>query len=206
MLSSTGEPMGPRRFGEFVHPAHFSEEAEFCDFDLAGQVTGFVRSAIDYGLSEHLLRPHASLGGVVTFPQRSKEELREHLHANGSYSSVWFGFGWGDQQDRYMANAFRKLVPCIEELRDSLVLKRDPGYEFPNPVDSQDADGRFPLGSFPHGGAKIISIGGIWIAAAVSGLHEIEDDAVAGMAALFTGCQLLKHKFDSDNPLSLFLG
>lgn len=185
--------------GNFVDPDRIRRNVNFCGQDLAAQVRSFVRLAVKEGPIRGLLREHTSFGGVVTYPVSSQEQLRLLLQADDPYRPVWFGFGWGHERNRYIANALRKLPPTLHALRDSLDLARDPGYSFSNPVDSQDGSGRFPMGTFPYGGAKIVHIGGLWIAAAVSALNQIEDDAIAGATGLFTGCQVLKN--GGDKPL-----
>lgn len=128
-----------------------------------------------------VLRDHSSWGLVVTWPLKATWDLRTLLKTD-PYSVFWFATGDGDEQDRYIANAMRKVWPALLGEDDSLRLKRQ-GHEFPNPVPSADDEGRFPMGSFPHGGAKLVWFGDLQGYGGLSALDETEDDVAAGNGA-----------------------
>lgn len=189
--------MTTQPISEFVDTSRLLGRAFFQGENLPWQLSEFLFPSIEASPASSTLRPHNGFGGVISRPM-ADPRVFQRLAADDPYSLVWFSFGWAPDADRYVANAFRKLVPAATEGRDSLQLALDPGYEFPKPVESFDAKGRFPMGSFPHGGATLQHFGNLWIWGAVSSLRAEEDDVVAGAAARFVGSRvyLLSGKID----------
>lgn len=102
---------------------------------------------------------------------------------------VWFVGGWGPDRDQLIANAVRKLRPMLRVTLNSdyeapvstldIRIEDDDEY-FEDIVDSKDADGNYPWGDFPWGGAVGLTYGEEFaLIGAVSGYSEIEDDTVA---------------------------
>jgi hypothetical protein len=99
---------------------------------------------------------------------------------------VWFVGGWGDQRERYIANAIRKMRALLRldeyhlQWPSTLDIRLKGGqHHFRDIVDSVDEDGNYPWGDFPWGGATIVHMGDLVLVGAVSALSEIEDDFVA---------------------------
>lgn len=103
---------------------------------------------------------------------------------------VWFVGGWGDERDRYIANAIRKLRALLRPhkliegwnplgVTSTLEMRFDLPGLFRDKVDQQNPDGTFPWGDFPWGGGVKVHMGPLTLAGAVSCLSEIEDDMVA---------------------------
>jgi hypothetical protein len=153
-------------------------------------VSGYVGGQMNRAGKASLLRPHTSLGFVIGRPGVSLEALST-LANDDPYGPIWFAGGYGPEQPRFTANAFRKLWAACLEGRDTLDLATDPNFTFIQPVESQEPDGRFRMGSFPWGGAVIVHMAGLIIPAAVSALYQEEDDALAAYGARLTGAQIL---------------
>lgn len=51
--------------------------------------------------------------------------------------------GWGEDKDRYIANAVRKMRASLRESLDSLMIDAYDGAQFIDPVESQEEDGTF---------------------------------------------------------------
>jgi hypothetical protein len=119
--------------------------------------------------------------------------------------------GWGPEQDRFSANAVRKIrallrwyhefgvQPQFMSTMDMFVANKryeqesQGEYEFnmfQDIVPSVDEAGYFPWGDFPYGGAALVQVGNFWTIVAVSALNQEEDDFVARK---FGGILLGKH-------------
>jgi hypothetical protein len=182
-----------------VDVTRFARRATFRRFNLANQVNLYMLPSMSQGSASGALRQHTSFGGVISRPFKSRGAIVEAIQScNDFYEFAWICWGWGKEKRRYQANAWRKMLGMFDavfttgELKDSLQLVDD-GYEFWHAVVSKDSDGNFPIGIFPHGGAKIVQIGGLWFVTAVSCLEADEDDAAAGAAALYIGSFMRLH-------------
>jgi hypothetical protein len=97
---------------------------------------------------------------------------------------VWFAGGWGEDKERYIANAARKMRPLLRLNRagfqhtSTLQMRLDGPSHFEDTVPSSD-NGVYPWGDFPYGGAVIVQMGNLYMVGAVSALTQIEDDKVA---------------------------
>jgi hypothetical protein len=111
---------------------------------------------------------------------------------NDPHELVWMTAGWGPKKDLYVANAVRKLRLAARVGGDSIgVHARD----IDTPVKSQEPDGTFAWGDFPHGGAVLDSnpfISGVVLLGAVSALTAQEDDAIASMILQVFGLEIYK--------------
>ncbi len=66
-----------------------------------------------------------------------------------------------------------------ESVASTLDLRFDTSGFFLDKIESQNADGTFPWGDYPWGGAVAVTMGVLMLVGAVSCLSEIEDDLVA---------------------------
>lgn len=98
--------------------------------------------------------------------------------------------GWGDDQQRYTANAIRKMRAAARTTSDTLEMvefgSKHNVSMFENVVESQ-VDGVFPWGEFPYGGAVFVSFGDRTLLVGVSGLTQEQDDFVAGFIGKLLG-------------------
>lgn len=100
------------------------------------------------------------------------------------YKFAWFVGGWGDEKDRLIANAVRKLRPLLRRQDEWSTLDMRFFSEekpFMNTVNSRDDDGNYPWGDFPWGGASVRQFGRLHVIGACSGFSEIEDDMVTNL-------------------------
>ena len=93
---------------------------------------------------------------------------------------VWFVGGWGPRREKYIANAVRTIRPllCVDRWSTLDMRFSDPD-SFKEEVESQNAEGYFPWGDFPYGGAVDVQMGPLFLTGAVSCLTEIENDQAA---------------------------
>lgn len=136
--------------------------------------SGLIKVSRSYGFALSVPIPH---GGAGWQPNDWDEPNK----------FVAFVGGRGIDRDRYAANAVRKLRPWIRqaskggEFDSTLSMRLFAPELFEQGVESQNADGTFPWGDYPWGGAAVISFPEFALAGAISGFSEIEDDFVCRM-------------------------
>jgi hypothetical protein len=165
----------------YLDVTQFDPVGEFHGASLAEDVLRLVRPSVEEGSSRRLLsegKAVTSFGFTVSPVTETKDQLKR-MAAAGLDRLVWFAGGWGAEAPKYIANAARKMPEAAAQCKDSLTLYQY-GHRFPNPVPSADGTGRFPMGSFPYGGAKFTRVGNLWVLVGVSVLSMVEDDAYAG--------------------------
>lgn len=153
-----------------------------------------LRPTIEELAASNVIKQNPNFGFAMAHPGR---RWQHHHTWDDPYRLTWFATGWGEQRDRYVANAIRKLRPAQREHYDTLNLRehtsRDSAHgKFYEVVESVEPDGSFAWGDFPYGGAVFVSFGSYQLLGAVSGLSEQEDHAVAGMILNVIGLQLAK--------------
>lgn len=153
--------------------------------DLGSVVMG-LRSTFDSWAREGLVKKHSSFGFAVADPSS------RFMDYNNPYDFVWFVVGWGEEGDRYIANAVRKLRSALRFHRDTLDLRLSMPEGFQDTVPSVDENGEFPWGDFPWGGATFVRVGGITLPCSVSTLKEVEDDAAAKTIGGHIGATMLR--------------
>ena len=138
-----------------------------------------LKPAIEAFTSSKLIKANPSFGFAMAAPQIVGNYFNGELW-DDPYKFVWFVGGWGDDRDRYIANAVRKMRAMLREgTRSSLDIRFSQEYFFRDVVDSKEHDGRFRWGDFPWGGAVFIQMGSLILEGAISCLSEIEDDVIA---------------------------
>lgn len=142
------------------------------------------RGGVEALASSGLVKPNESFGFAMMAPAVYPEITSGEWNEPEEY--VWFVGGWGPKRDRYIANAIRKIRPLVRTTYDSSLSMRffHPDL-FEDKVESSDADGNYPWGDFPWGGAVDARFGALCLIGAVSCLSEIEDDTVT---RLILGC------------------
>jgi len=135
--------------------------------------------------SSGLIKPNESFGFAMMAPAIDPGPAPEGLWDKPE-EFVWFVGGWGPQRDRYIANAIRKIRPLVRTgYGSSLEMRFYAQGLFEDKVESSDADGSYPWGDFPWGGAVEAMYGNLSLTGAVSCLTEIEDDTIV---RLILGC------------------
>lgn len=186
---------------KFVDTGLFPSTSVYQGVDLMPVVAPPIKAAILRGQRLGTLRKNASFGGVFTQPVNSLAELFQ-MAREDPYKLVWGTVGWGHERHRYMANGFRKLIPACLQGTDSLILKMC-NFCFRDIVDSVDSEGRFPMGSFPHGGAVVMRVGNVYAAGAVSALDEHEDDTYAAMLVRSVIAEIYKLTPEDGDPVEI---
>lgn len=136
------------------------------------QATGLIESKGSYGFALTIPIAHSSKGWGVS----DWDDPEKYIAYVG---------GRGLERDRYAANAVRKLRPWLRqaaeghEFDSTLNMRQFAPELFQHGVESQSADGVFPWGDYPWGGAAVVSFPGFALAGAVSGFSEVQDDTVA---------------------------
>ncbi len=116
-------------------------------------------------------------------PSIDRPNLPHFDEWDSPYVFTWFVYGWGPEGHRYIADAVRKLRALLRtgngQDSSTLALRHRRLWDFVDCVESQDADGNFPWGDFPHGGAVCMEYGSLKLAGAVGGPMEFENDMIA---------------------------
>lgn len=165
------------------------------------------------GKAFRLIPAMHQLGIISTNPESlgfamavTDHDLRKDV-ADDYQGLVSFVAGWGPDAEQYIANAVRKLRFSARTGLES----SDAAFErhlVDHPVSPTSAEGTFEWGDFPYGGAvfsRTKVVGGRggkhglhvmnrWLLAAVSGLTQEEDAAVAAIALRFIELRM----FDAD--------
>ncbi len=136
-----------------------------------------------------LIKKNESLGFAIAKPNIFMDGWEDW---DNPYDTIWFVAGWGPDRNRYIANAVRKLRAALREYMDTLMLRINRPDAFQDIVESVDNNGNFLWGDFPWGGATFVHVGDVVIPSAVSGLLEVEDDALAKLAGGLIGAEMLK--------------
>jgi hypothetical protein len=91
---------------------------------------------------------------------------------------VWMTIGWGPDQERYIANAVRKMRYSARTTFDSIECDV---LDFNTPVNSVEDDGTYLWGDFPWGGAAWYGDlnNGLLLLGGVSGYTQQQDHIVA---------------------------
>lgn len=155
--------------------------------DLAS-VVHELQNTFQLWVSTEMIKPYTSFGFAAAHPF--------YHHSNfgwdDPYGFTWFVVGWGDEGNRYIANAVRKLRPALRTKRDTLDLRLNDPHLFQDKVESAEADGTFAWGDFAWGGATFVRVGNLIIPCALSCLREVEDDAGAKTTGGHIGARMLK--------------
>lgn len=170
--------------------ARLPRHALFGTTDMADLVLR-ARTAVTAMSNKDLVKQTLSYGFAAAKFIDGKDSVGEspRFNWNDPYEFVWFVTGWGPDQDRYIANAVRKLRATLRTGRDTIELREKELHgkkPFKKKVDSQEEDGSFKWGDFPWGGAAQVKVGGLVIPTAVSCKLEVEDHILA----LFHGGQI----------------
>lgn len=182
-----------------IDVSRFSREAIFGNgqnkINLASIVYN-LRDTLSRWARDGLVKEHQSFGFAIAHPNPHRPV---HLDdRDDPYSIIWFVVGWGDEADRYVANAVRKLRPALRYQEDTLKLRIFRPDVFRDVVPSVDKDGNFPWGDFPWGGATFVRVGDLILPCAVSCLKEVEDDAAAKTIGGHIGSAMLQRYYPTE--------
>lgn len=101
---------------------------------------------------------------------------------------VAFVGGWGPEQDRYIANAIRKMRASLDsDENDTIKITQDGVNEHYNTVESVDENGNFPWGNFAWGGSAYVAFGNYNHLVSVSALKQDEDDVASSIIGKLIG-------------------
>ena len=131
-----------------------------------------------------IVRENTSFGFAMAEPIVDAPDDFSIDYWDDPYKFAWFVGGWGDEKDRLIANAVRKLRPLLRRQDEWSTLDMRFFSEekpFMNTVNSRDDDGNYPWGDFPWGGASVRQFGRLHVIGACSGFSEIEDDMVTNL-------------------------
>jgi hypothetical protein len=156
---------------------------EYQHFQLADLIDT-IKPTVEFWSELGVVRKVDSFGFAVSITSPNLEVTEDHWDHPESY--VTFVGGWGEERDRYIANAVRKMRASIRTGLDTLHMVGG-GSEFREIVASQAEDGSFAWGDFPYGGATFVNFGNYEILVAVSALTQEEDDLVAGFIGKLIG-------------------
>lgn len=150
-----------------------------------------LRPSVEALMESGLIARKSNIGFAFCTPRFSGEfdDLTKHWDTPERF--VWFVGGWGDDPQKiaqYQANAVRKARALLRTNWESTALMRsDHPDDFQDKVESVDAAGNFPWGDYPWSGCVGIDVADLVIVCSVSGLNELEDHAVALLAASLLG-------------------
>ena len=120
---------------------------------------------------------------------------------NNPSELIAFVAGWGDDQDRYCANAIRKIRPGARDGMDTQLIRLHYPELFVDKVESEEDDGTYTWGDFPWDGAvwaDVPLLGQGWrLLGAVSALPKEQDPIVARTLVDAVGLAMWK----ADQPL-----
>lgn len=142
-----------------------------------------------------LIKDNASFGVAISIPYWEGDEKLSGTFETAPETHVAFIGGWGEEWQRYAANAVRKMRPLYRNDNACMTTQQVFDYDkgsFDNPVDSVDAGGNYPWGDFPYGGGAWVQGGDVALCVAVSALHMIEDDAIAYLIGMLLGKKILE--------------
>jgi|GEM_PF-1060323 len=158
------------------------------------------RSSLREMANSGLIKKTESFGFAMPRPRKSWYDLSSDWDDPESF--IWFVGGWGPQQDRYVANAIRKLRALLRYLDkytannvkslSTLDLRFFMPNLFEDVVNSANEDGTFSWGDFPWGGAVLQQMGDLKLIGAVSALTEIEDDFITKLILGGLGQKIVK--------------
>ncbi len=132
-----------------------------------------------------LIKTNGSYGFALSVPLIPHGDGWEMTEWDTPQKYVAFVGGRGPERNRYVANAVRKLRPCLRQivggygLDGTLAMRLFAPDLFQRGVESQDDNGTFPWGDYPWGGAAVVPLPEFAIAGAISGFSEVQDDTVA---------------------------
>jgi hypothetical protein len=159
--------------GKLPQHAHYGTDTR--ETDLAYEVTR-MRTTIGLWEQVKLVKPNKSFSLGFAAARPKLNPVRPEW--DDPYDFVWFVAGWGDDRERYIANAVRKLRASLRTGEDTLALRLGESDQFEDVVDSA-VGGKFPWGDFPYGGSTFVRVGNVLLPCAVDGFREVENDFVA---------------------------
>lgn len=131
--------------------------------------------AIENWSATGLITENTSFGCAITQVNLSDRQIRW----NDPSTYILCVVSWGDDGDRYVLNAVRKLRATMRTGRDTLDLRMNEPGRFQDVVGSQEPNGDCLWGDYPWGGAVFDTFAGNRFGVGVSAYNQVQDEFVA---------------------------